>query len=117
MEARRRALGRGLGALIPSMEEEPPAVPSADETTVRIDAIDANPYQPREHFADEALEELAASIREKGLLQPLLVRRVDGAVPTDRRRTAPAGGTAGRARTGAGDRIERRARRSRSSWR
>jgi ParB family chromosome partitioning protein len=78
MEVRRRALGRGLGALIPSVEEEPPAVPIADETTVRIDAITANPYQPREHFAGEALEELAASIREKGLLQPLLVRRVDG---------------------------------------
>jgi ParB family chromosome partitioning protein len=75
MEARRRALGRGLGALIPGVEAAAPAAPPLDETTLAIDAIVANPYQPREHFADEALEELAASIREKGLLQPLLVRR------------------------------------------
>jgi ParB family chromosome partitioning protein len=41
---------------------------------VPIDAISVNPYQPRESFAEDALDELAASIREKGLLQPLLVR-------------------------------------------
>lgn len=76
MEARRRALGRGLGALIPRSEEVPAEHPSEELTTVPIDAIQTNPYQPREHFADEALDELAASIREKGLLQPLLVRRV-----------------------------------------
>jgi ParB family transcriptional regulator, chromosome partitioning protein len=75
MEARRRALGRGLEALIPGAVERAPEPPSAGVTTVRIDSIVANPYQPREHFSEEALEELAASIREKGLLQPLLVRR------------------------------------------
>ena len=77
MEARRRALGRGLGALIPA-EMYPSGSGQEDEQEQRavpIDSITPNPYQPRETFADEKLEELATSIREKGLLQPLLVRR------------------------------------------
>lgn len=72
MEARRRALGRGLGALIQ------PAQPTAEQPnadTAAIEAVRPNPYQPRTSFSEQALEELAASIREKGLLQPLLVRR------------------------------------------
>lgn len=73
MEARRRALGRGLGALIQAAQ--PPAdQPKAD--TAAIESVRPNPYQPRTSFSEQALEELAASIREKGLLQPLLVRRV-----------------------------------------
>lgn len=72
MEARRRALGRGLGALIQ------PVRPTAEERTAAaapIESVRPNPYQPRTTFPEQALEELAASIREKGLLQPLLVRR------------------------------------------
>src|SRR3990172_8063470 len=75
MEARRRALGRGLGALIPAPR---PRVEWAVEEAMSmapIDAIVPNPYQPRANFAEDAIDELAASIREKGLLQPLLVRR------------------------------------------
>jgi ParB family transcriptional regulator, chromosome partitioning protein len=66
----RRGLGRGLSALIP------PAEPSRDGLTdVPVDRIDPNPRQPREVFDEDELAELAASIREVGLLQPLVVRR------------------------------------------
>lgn len=76
MEARRRALGRGLGALIPVTGEFREQPRETDVTSVAIGDIDPNPYQPREAFSEPAIEELAASIREKGLLQPLLVRPI-----------------------------------------
>jgi len=70
----RKALGRGLEALIPSstavMEGTQPGVrelPIAD--------IGPNPFQPRSRFDDEAIQELAASIKSTGVLQPILVRR------------------------------------------
>jgi ParB family chromosome partitioning protein len=76
MDARRRALGRGLGALIPGAGSSAPAPRTEEhEHSASIDAIVPNPYQPREQFNEDAIEELAASIREKGLLQPLLVRK------------------------------------------
>jgi ParB family transcriptional regulator, chromosome partitioning protein len=65
----RRGLGKGLGALIPSGEP----VPGIRQ--VHIDAIVPNPRQPRSSFDAEALEELAASIREMGLIQPLIVQQ------------------------------------------
>lgn len=69
-EARRR-LGRGLEALLPELvqKEGDLAEPLA------CAAIDPNPAQPRRHFDQEALEELAASIRVHGVLQPVIVRR------------------------------------------
>ncbi len=73
--ARRSGLGKGLGALIPS------DMVHHRETTlieVPVAAIDPNPHQPRTHFDEEALAALSASIREVGVLQPVLVRRVDG---------------------------------------
>lgn len=76
MEAiKRRALGRGLGALIPSAygSEEAPR-----DSVVPLAAIRPNPMQPRQAFADESIEKLAESIRQKGILQPLLVRRSNG---------------------------------------
>lgn len=67
----RQALGRGLEALIPAA----PAVASGDGSReVAIDDIRVNPFQPRTTFAEDALDELAASIREKGVIQPVLVR-------------------------------------------
>jgi ParB family transcriptional regulator, chromosome partitioning protein len=63
----KRGLGRGLGALIPSAG-------GVDE--VDIDLVAPNPEQPRLGMAPEALEELAASVREHGLLQPLVVTRL-----------------------------------------
>jgi len=78
-DLRKRGLGRGLGALIPGAsalaERAAPAAPADHDGSAPIAAITPNPYQPRQVFDDDAIEELTASIREKGLLQPLLVRR------------------------------------------
>ena len=79
--ARKKALGRGLGALIPG---GPLAREGTDETTaqdvreIEISRLSPNPYQPRKSFDGEALESLADSIREHGVVQPVLARRVDG---------------------------------------
>ena len=78
MEARRKALGRGLRALIAAPEELSPDLERSNHaTSLPVDAIQSNPYQPREVFEDRAIDELAESIRKQGLLQPLLVRRAD----------------------------------------
>ncbi len=75
--ARQSGLGRGLGSLIPGADEQLPAVPgSAQLVEVPIAAIRPNPFQPRDAFDDEALDALTASIRELGVLQPILVRAV-----------------------------------------
>lgn len=75
-DLRKRGLGRGLGALIPgapAVAER--AAPAAEaERTAAIASISPNPFQPRELFDEAAIDDLAASIREKGVLQPLLVR-------------------------------------------
>jgi ParB family chromosome partitioning protein len=68
----RGGLGKGLGALIPSGE------PTPGLKKVSIDAIIPNPRQPRSVFDEEALRELADSIRELGLIQPLIVQQVVG---------------------------------------
>ena len=81
-------LGRGLGALIPTgppAPGEPPTAPAlpglppalvagARFAEIPLDAISPNPSQPRSHFDEEALAELVVSIREVGLLQPVVVR-------------------------------------------
>src|SRR2546428_6255317 len=69
--ARPGGLGRGLGALIPA------GVVSNDITGLQeipVAAIRPNPHQPREHFDEESMAALAESIREVGVLQPVLVR-------------------------------------------
>ena len=72
--AKRKALGRGLGALIP---EVPAAMEAAAGRLLELDIgqIDPNPSQPRKKFDEEALSELAESIRAQGIVQPLVVRR------------------------------------------
>ena len=65
-------LGRGLGALIPSDVTDDP---DATFQTVAVSSIRANQYQPRDHFDEETLDSLTNSVRELGVLQPLLVRR------------------------------------------
>jgi ParB family chromosome partitioning protein len=99
----RNALGRGLGALIREPEPTAPATPAASTTShatplahspagaaaaaapalrpaasgplqIDIDLIDPSPYQPRTRFREEALDELARSIRTSGIIQPLVVR-------------------------------------------
>ncbi len=87
----RNALGRGLSALIREPEAPPPppqpeaaaavaaapvAAPTDGLLQADIDLIDPSPYQPRTHFREESLEELARSIRVSGIVQPLVVRRV-----------------------------------------
>jgi ParB family transcriptional regulator, chromosome partitioning protein len=90
----RNALGRGLGALIrePEPQVQPPQTPaavgavapptreimSAGPQQIDIDLIDPSPYQPRTRFREEALEELARSIKASGIIQPLVVRPIAG---------------------------------------
>ena len=77
-QPRRGGLGRGLGALIPTGEarerDGDGDVRGARFREIALDAISPNPRQPREHFDEEALAELVTSIREVGLLQPVVVR-------------------------------------------
>jgi ParB family chromosome partitioning protein len=75
-QARRGGLGRGLGALIPTSSVSEAAEPASLE--VPIDAIVPNPYQPRTNPRPEQLQELAASLRTHGVIQPLIVKRADG---------------------------------------
>jgi ParB family chromosome partitioning protein len=71
--ARLGGLGRGLDALIPTTEDGPvPSVGSLRE--VPVGSIRPNPHQPRVHFEEAALNDLAASVKELGVLQPVLVR-------------------------------------------
>lgn len=81
-DSSRKALGRGLSTLIPSNRTSaPPAAappapaPTAGPLHVPVDAIHPNPLQPRSTFSPEGLQELAQSIRENGIIQPLVVRR------------------------------------------
>lgn len=69
------ALGRGLGSLMGEAQSETGFVEKKEGTKVPIDRINPNPNQPRTHFNETLLNELADSIRENGVLQPLLVRR------------------------------------------
>jgi ParB family chromosome partitioning protein len=71
--SKRGGLGRGLSALIPGAPEAGEATTGLLE--VPANAIAPNPKQPRSRFDDETLKELAASIREVGILQPIVVRR------------------------------------------
>ena len=75
MTVRRSALGRGLDSLIPTMDDVPARGTSAINE-IDIELIAPNPDQPRRMFDEEALEELAASIRELGIIQPLSLRKV-----------------------------------------
>ena len=74
-ERKRQALGKGLGALIPGGDE---ASLQGELTLVPVEEVFPSPGQPRVRFEEAALQELAGSIREQGVLQPLLVRRVPG---------------------------------------
>lgn len=80
----RRGLGRGLSALmadIPQADAETPTAdtPRSPDFSVPIERVRPNPDQPRRAFTQEAMQELAASIAEKGIIQPLIVRPDPGA--------------------------------------
>jgi ParB family chromosome partitioning protein len=76
----RKVLGRGLGALIPQRQEPAPAPPAEAHATqglaeIPISQIQPNPYQPRKTFNEASIEELARSVRQHGIVQPLVVTR------------------------------------------
>jgi ParB family chromosome partitioning protein len=71
---KKNALGRGLGALIEGVEKEVLEKKVEANLQISVDAIDGNPFQPRSHFDEQSLEELAASIKQLGIVQPLTVR-------------------------------------------
>lgn len=71
-----KSLGRGIGALIPEFDEPSDNKPAVAE--LLVDSISTNPKQPRHDFDPVALEELAASINENGIVQPITVRKIDG---------------------------------------
>jgi ParB family chromosome partitioning protein len=73
VNVRRGGLGRGLGALIPTGPEQEQATGARFEE-LPLDAIEPNPRQPREVFDEDALAELVTSVREVGVLQPVVVR-------------------------------------------
>ncbi len=78
--ARRSGLGRGLGALLGEAEEDyaqlsPQNASSRERRTAPIEHLEAGPFQPRRIFDSEALTDLAQSIREHGIIQPIVVRR------------------------------------------
>lgn len=83
--ARKRGLGRGLDSLIPSgpasQQPEPfksvSATPAATPVELPVSSISPNPYQPRSHMDRQHLDELAASIRTHGIVQPLIVTPAD----------------------------------------
>lgn len=70
----RRGLGRGLSALMADVAPAEDTRSRRPDLLVPIELIEPNPDQPRRDFSADALEELAASIREKGVIQPLIVR-------------------------------------------
>jgi len=70
----RKALGKGLEALIPNMSESSAAKPEG-LLLVALDEIHPSPLQPRRIFDQGKIEELANSIRENGIIQPLVVKR------------------------------------------
>ena len=81
MATKRSGLGRGLGALIPTSDEansgdakELSQIPGMELIEVDINSVDPNPKQPRKIFEEDAMNELAYSLREIGLLQPIVVR-------------------------------------------
>lgn len=82
MKNKKQALGRGLDAILRSPETDIRSQEIADNyivgaiASISVDKIEANPFQPRDFFEEESLEELAGSIREQGIIQPLTVRKV-----------------------------------------
>ena len=81
---KKQALGRGLSALLDDPEREIRSASdvNADQVVgniieLEVDKIDVNPYQPRTHFNEEAIGELAESIKSLGIIQPVTVRKVD----------------------------------------
>ena len=81
-QSKRQALGKGLGALLPS--RLPRSNGSTEELSnnvqsIAVELVDPNPFQPRKFFQQDALDGLASSIRRDGLVQPIVVQKAAGA--------------------------------------
>jgi len=77
MAAKKKGLGRGLTALLGNSDVEKMIEPQNDDElrNIDVDLIERGPWQPREHFDEEALRELADSIKQQGVVQPIVVRQ------------------------------------------
>ena len=73
----RKALGKGINALIPDFEKGVPEAETSLATDLLIDEISPNHLQPRNYFDDKKLNDLMSSIKEHGVLQPVVVQKVD----------------------------------------
>lgn len=78
MAKAKTGLGKGIDLLIPGSLDEPAKVPEESKTTLRISQIEPNRKQPRKQFEKEALDELAESIRQYGIIQPIVVCQREG---------------------------------------
>ena len=74
MSGKKKGLGRGLSALFGDEKSHGKPQETKQSNTVSIGDLSRNPYQPREHFSEEKLEELANSIKKNGIIQPIAVR-------------------------------------------
>ena len=74
MSGKKKGLGRGLSALFGDEKPHDKPQETRQSNTVSIGDLSRNPYQPREHFSEEKLEELANSIKKNGIIQPIAVR-------------------------------------------
>ena len=72
----KKGLGKGLAALLPSADEEKSVPVTGGEIFVSLEKLNANPAQPRKHFDEAELAELADSIKQQGIIQPLIVEEV-----------------------------------------
>ena len=86
MAAKKKGLGRGLTALLGNSDVETMIEPASNDElrTVDVDLIERGPWQPREHFDEDALQELADSISAQGVVQPIVVRKKTGGDGADR---------------------------------
>jgi len=75
MNHQKKVLGRGLGALIPQKAEPAAQAHAPGLAQIPLDQIQPNPYQPRRTFNEASIDELARSVREHGIVQPLVVMR------------------------------------------
>ena len=74
MSGKKKGLGRGLSALFGDEKPQTKSQDTKRSNTVLISDLSRNPYQPRQHFSEEKLEELANSIKKNGIIQPIAVR-------------------------------------------
>ena len=86
MNVKKKALGRGLSALLENPSENDistqfkkssDAIIAGTIANIPVNSVEANPYQPRTHFDEDSLKELATSIKEQGIIQPITVRLTD----------------------------------------